>query len=423
MIEKAVILAAGVSSRFWPLNKRHKSLIKVMGKPLIFYTLEALKKSGIQEAIIIQGPKKEIENGLKEYNLKIKIKYFVQKKSRGMGDALWMARNLLKDRFLVINSYRADIDEIIQNIRYKTQDTKYKSFLVGQKTETPELFGIMKTKGDRVLEIIEKPKRGKEPSNIKALGVYILNPKFFDYYKRVKKHAYDFEDALSLYMKENKVKAVILKKEEKNDFSLKYPWHLFKVERYLFDRFLKRKTEKTAKIEKGVEIKGNVYIGKNVTVYKNAVIKGPCYIGDNCIIGNNAIVREYANLEKDVLVGANSEVTRSIFQENVHTHSNFIGDSILGKGSRIGAGTVTANVRIDRGEIKPMIEGEKLSSGLKDLGCIMGENAKVGINCSFMPGVLVGSDCVIGPGSLVIENIKDNTRFYTAYQGFKKVER
>ena len=72
---QAVILAAGESSRFWPLNKNHKSLIKIMGRPLIWWTLKSLEKAGISEAVIIQGPKKEIERELSNYglvNLKIK---------------------------------------------------------------------------------------------------------------------------------------------------------------------------------------------------------------------------------------------------------------------------------------------------------------------------------------------------------------
>ena len=62
---QAVILAAGESTRFWPLNKKHKSLFKIMGKHLICYTLESLKKAGIKEVIVVQKQKGDIENELK----------------------------------------------------------------------------------------------------------------------------------------------------------------------------------------------------------------------------------------------------------------------------------------------------------------------------------------------------------------------
>lgn len=417
---QAVILAAGTSHRFWPLNKRHKSLIKIMGKPLIFYTLEDLRKAGIKKIIIVQGPNKDIEKELKNYRLGVNIKYTIQKEPKGMGNAVWRTKDLIKERFFVLDSTRVDGGEIIKNSKIKSQ--KSKIVLVGQHTNQPQLYGILRIRGKRVLEIIEKPKKGKEPSNVRVAGVYLLTPEFFNYYRRVKRGQYDFERALSNYMKKNEVRLVFLKKPEKKASSLKYPWHLFSVTKYLMDKFLQPRVSKKAIVAKNAKIKGKVFIGKGVKIYENAAIKGPCYIGDNCIVGNNALVREYTNLENNVLVGANAEITRSIFQEDVHCHSGYFGDSIFGKGCRIGAGSITGNVRIDRKEIKSIIGSKKIGTGLNSLGCIMGENTKTGIQCSFMPGVLIGSNCIIGPNSIVFENIKDNTTFYTR-QSFKKFKR
>jgi UDP-N-acetylglucosamine diphosphorylase/glucosamine-1-phosphate N-acetyltransferase len=419
---QAVILAAGESSRFWPLNYQHKSLFKIMDKPLIWYTIEGLRKAKIKEVIIVQSPKKDVEKELKNYKFSnLKIEYIIQKEPKGMGNALWQARNLLKGKFLVLNAERVDSDEILKSSKHYQRlisgtKQKFSALLFGQKTENPQLFGIARIKGDRILEIVEKPEKGKEPSDIKIIGIYLLELSFFNIYQKVERQMYDFEIALSEYMKRNYVKLEILKKPEAETPSLKYPWHLFKVEKYLFDRFLKKKIEKSAKILRNVIIDGQVYIGKNVKVFEGAIIKGPCYIGDNSIIGNNSIIREYTNLGNNVLIGALAEVTRSIFQENVHCHSGYFGDSIFGRGCRIGAGTITANVRIDRGEIKSVVKGEKINTGLNHLGCIVGENTRTGIHCSFMPGVLIGSNCQIGPNSIVFENIKDSTIFYTEFK-------
>jgi len=424
---QAVILAAGGSSRFWPLNQRHKSLLKIMGRPLIWYTIESLKKSGIKDIIIVQGPQKDIENALRYEDGPRNVKYVIQPELKGMGNALWQARNLLKGQFLVLNAERIDGGEIIQKSKIKIQNrvpakagAKFKSILFGQRTKNPQLFGIAKLKGSRVLEIVEKPKKGKEPSNIKVVGIYFLEPGFFKVYQKIKKNMYDFEEALSVYMKKNDVRIITLDKEEKDIPSLKYPWHLFEVERYLFNKFLKKKIDKTAKVSKRAIIDGKVYVGKNTKIFEGAVIKGPCYIGDNCVIGNNSLIREYTNLENNVLIGAFAEVTRSIFQEDIHTHSGYFGDSIFGKGCRLGAGTITANVRIDRRGIKSTVKGEKIGTSLDSLGCIMGENTKAGIHCSLMPGKLIGSDCFIGPNSVVSENIEDNTTFFTEFKGIKK---
>jgi len=410
---QAVILAAGESSRFWPLNYQHKTLFKIMGRPLIWWTIDGLRNAGIKNIIIIQGPKKDTEEELKNYNFSgLKISYVIQKEPKGMGNALWQTRSLLKGQFFVLNAERIDIEETTYNLQLTTYNPKIKTLLFGQKTKNPQLFGIVKLKGDRVLEIVEKPAKGKEPSNVRVVGVYLLEPNFFDYYQKVKKEKYDFEKALSNYMKKNEVKFVFLKKSKKELFSLKYPWRLFTLEKYLFDKFLKKKIAKSAKIAKNVVIEGDVYVGERTKIFEGAVIKGPCYIGDNCIIGNNSLIREYTNLENNVLIGAFAEVARSIFQENVHCHSGYFGDSIFGKGCNIGAGTITANVRLDRGEIKTKLkiknEKLKIKTGLKSLGVIVGQNTKFGVNVSLMPGVLIGSDCQISPGSVVFENIEDN---------------
>ena len=416
---QTVILAAGKSSRFWPLNQRHKSLIKIMGRPLIWYTIEGLRKVGIKDIIIVQGPKGDIEEKLKNYKFpNLKLSYVIQKTPEGMGNAIWQTRNLIKDRFFVINAERVDGGEIIEKSKIRNQ--KSKVALVGQHTNNPQLFGIMRIKGDRVLEIIEKPKKGKEPSNVRVVGVYLLPPDFFENYQKVKKEKYDFEETLSNYMKKNEVKLAFLWKFEKEIPLLKYPWHLFLVEKYLFDKFLRKNISKSAKIAKSAIIEGKVFIGKNVKIFESAVIKGPCYIGENCVIGNNSLIREYVNLENDVLIGANAEVKNCIFEEDIHIHSGYFGDSIFGKNCKIGAGTITANVKLDRGEIKSIVKGKKIGTGLKSFGCVIGKNTKIGIHCSLMPGVFIGADCNIGPNSIVSENIKDNTTFYLKFEGIKK---
>jgi len=419
---KAVILAAGESSRFWPFNRRHKSLFKVMGKPLIWFNLEGLEKAKIREIFIVQSPKRDIEEELKNYKFRnLKIKYLIQPEPKGTGNALFLVKKFLKEHFLVLNGDIVNSRELVLETIKKFKKSKAKAVILGQKTETPALFGMMRFKKDRILEIVEKPRKGKEPSNIKVVGVYLLEPGFFSFYQKVKKHQYDFEDALSLYMKENEAKLALLKKSERETPSfLKYPWHLFSARKYLFDKFLEKKISKTARISKNAIIQGKIFIGKNSKVFEGAVIKGPCYIGDNCIIGNNSVTREYVNLENNVTIGANAEVARSIFRENSSTHSGYFGDSIIGENTHMGAGTITANIRIDRGEIKSVVKGEKIGTGLKSFGCVMGTNTKTGIRCSFMPGVLIGSNCVVGPHSVVSENIEDNTTFYTKFQGIKK---
>ncbi len=411
---QTVILAAGESSRFWPLNLEHKSLIKVMGKSLIEWTIESVRKAGIRDIIVVQNPSKDIENQLALEGLK----FVVQPEAKGMGNAILQAKNLLKEHFFVLNPNHMDADYFISLLTEKQKQESSDMVLLGKETDKPWEYGILELKGDIAKNLIEKPEKGKEPSNIKAVGIYLLPSNFLDYYKRIPEHMYAYEDALRLFMQENKVHVV---KTDKDTPSLKYPWELLKTTKIMLSEKLKgQEIADTAEIAKNVVIEGNVHIGKNTKIFENAVIKGPCYIGNNCTIGNNALIRENVNIEDNVMIGANCEIVRSVIQEGAHIHSGIILDSIIGKNCRIGAGTITANRRLDRGEIKTTVKGEKVNSGLTYFGVIIGDNTNIGIGVKTMPGVMIGSNCVIGPGSVVFENIENNTRFYTKFESVKE---
>ena len=335
-----------------------------------------------------------------------------------MGNAVMKVQGLISGSFFTLHAHKVNVGDYIKPLMEKFKESKAELIFLGIKTDQPWLYGMLKLEGDKAKGLTEKPEKGKEPSDIRAIGIYLLPPNFFEYYKKVSEHQYAFEDALDLYMKENEARVIIIEKEPS---SFKYPWYLFEVTKLLMNSLIKKQEiHPTAKISKNVTVEGNVYIGKNTRVFEGVVIKGPCYIGDDCLIGNNSLIREYTNLENKVLIGAFAEATRSIFQEDIHTHSGYFGDSIFGRGCRLGAGTITANVKIDRGEIKAVVRGEKTGTGLDSLGVIMGENSKTGINCSLMPGILIGSNCNIGPNSVVFENIEDNATFYTEFKGVKK---
>jgi dTDP-glucose pyrophosphorylase len=111
---QAVILAAGESSRFWPLNQKHKSLLKIMGKPLIWYTIENLKKAGIDDFIVVQNAKREPETELNKYNLGVNIHYVIQEIPKGMGNAVFQAKDFLQEQFFLLNAERFDGGDYIK---------------------------------------------------------------------------------------------------------------------------------------------------------------------------------------------------------------------------------------------------------------------------------------------------------------------
>ena len=412
-------MAAGESSRFWPLNSKHKSLLRIMGKPLIWYTIDGLRKIGVKDIVIVQSPNRKVEEDLKTLPFGIEnVQYAIQREPKGMGDAIMSAKDHIKGQFFVLNAGRIDCQDIAALMLEKSRQTGAKMVLAGQETKSPWLYGVARLDGDKLLEVVEKPAEGKEPSNIKITGVYLLDNKIFGHIENVlgsANHNEEFEVAMSLYAKENDSRIVILDKDY-SSVSLKYPWHLFDANKYLLDKFLTKKSiARSAWIAKNAIIEGNVVIGENCKIYEGAVVKGSCFIGDNSIIGNNSIVRDYCDLENGAMVGALCEVGRTIFQPDVHVHSGYFGDSILSSGVRVGAGVITANVRIDRGAISARVKKEKngvkvlakVDTGLKSLGTIVGENAKIGTRATIMPARFIGKNCQVDPAAVVMRNMDD----------------
>lgn len=414
---QAVILSAGRSSRFWPLGEvGHKSGILLMGRPLIEYTIDSIIRSGITDIIIIEKDKSELENTIKRPGAK--ITFVVQEEPKGMGNAIAEAKHLIKGQFFVLNPYHFNAEDFIVPMLKKSESTGSKLILAATKTDTPEKYGILSLSGDRAKSIVEKPKKGKAPSDMRVIGIYLLPKDFFTIYDRIKETEYSFETALGEYMKKSDVRIIISKDTPP---TLKYPWDLFPLEKALFDASLKPQLSSTP--AKNATITGKVHIGKNTKIYENACIKGPVYIGDNCIIGNNSIIRDYANIEDGVMIGSNAEITRTIIQENTHIHSGFIGDSIISSGVKIGAGIITANKKIDRSEIYATVKGEKTPTKRTSLGAVIGNGTSIGINASIMPGVMIGSGAIIGSNTEVRENVGSNTIYYTEFSTKTKIKK
>lgn len=407
---QAVILAAGESSRFWPLCEgRHKSLFALLGRPIIGHTLAALKTAHITEVIIVQSPGRVLEAELGDgAQLGVRLSYVMQREPRGMGDALACAESLLKDSFLVLNPQHVTIAQILSGILSLARGAD--AVLVGCPTDRPHEYGIVKIEHNRALDLVEKPPAGTESSRTRLAGIYLLTKRFFDCYRRGREHPYAFEDTLRLLMREGTVRMAQLGHELP---TLKYPWDLLGVVQLLMNEKISHTVSApSAQIHPSAIIEGPVWIGEHVKILEHAVIKGPCYIGDHCVIGTGSLVREYSNIEAHTVIGAHAEVARSLFQRNCTTHSGYFGDSIFDEGVKIGAGTVTANVRNDRREIRPIVKGQRIETGLKKLGAIVGRETHMGIATMLMPGVLVGPRCEIGPGSLVRKNLEADTLYY-----------
>lgn len=161
-------------------------------------------------------------------------------------------------------------------------------------------------------------------------------------------------------------------------------------------------------------------IQPNVWVHKTAVVAPTAYLGAPCIIGANTEVRHCAFIRGSALVGENCVVGNSVELKNVILfdnvqvpHYNYVGDSILGYKSHMGAGSVTSNVKSDKTLVVVKNGEEQIPTGLKKFGAMLGDFVEVGCNSVLNPGTVIGRHTNIYPTSCVRGMVPANSIWKT----------
>jgi len=136
-----------------------------------------------------------------------------------------------------------------------------------------------------------------------------------------------------------------------------------------------------------------ISIGKGTVIEPGAYIKGPCIIGENCTIRQGAYIRGDVIVGDQCVVGHDSELKNSIMLNGSNAaHFAYVGDSILGNKVNLGAGSKLANFRLDHKEIYIHFNGEKISTGRRKFGAILGDGTQIGCNSVANPGVITGKN-------------------------------
>lgn len=427
---KVVMLAAGRSKRMKPVAD--KNFLNFLGKPLIQHQLEMLKKASLNEVIVVGGNHNLDRIKVLGKKLGMKLQLCEQKDlDLGMCGAVLAAKNLIGNEPIMVLSSNDIVEvkafKIIQQACLpdgqaatpKVEQAqkglampdgkRAESYLLGKKVVEYFPGGYLEIdKKGYIQNIVEKPEPGKEPSDLVNLVVHIhKNPALLiKYLQKVQSKKDDrYEQALAAMIKDGvKMQAV-----EYDGFwqPLKFPWHVHKVFHYLFS-LAEKKIAKSAQISKNAVLNGEVIIGENARIFDGAFINGPCYIGDDSIVATNALVRD-SNIGSNCVVGFSTEVARSCLGNEVWTHSNYIGDSVIGNNVSFGAGTVTGNLRLDERNVRVYFEGKKIDAHTNKFGAVIGDNVRVGVNTSLMPGVKIGGGSFIGAGIVVPEDVPENS--------------
>lgn len=176
-----------------------------------------------------------------------------------------------------------------------------------------------------------------------------------------------------------------------------YPWEVLpKIEEFIIS--LGKTLDKNEYEEKGE----NIWIAKSAKVAPTAYIAGPAIIGKNAEIRHCAFVRGKAIVGEGAVVGNSTELKNVILFNKVQVpHYNYVGDSILGYKSHMGAGSITSNVKSDKKLVIVKNDKEQIETGLKKFGAMLGDEVEVGCGSVLNPGTVIGKHTNIYPLSSV----------------------
>jgi bifunctional UDP-N-acetylglucosamine pyrophosphorylase/glucosamine-1-phosphate N-acetyltransferase len=398
---KAVILAAGEGVRLLPItSNRPKHLISLGGKPILEHCLDALKACGVTEVILVTH---YLGDHIRQHfgdgsRFDMKIQYVEQPAVMGTGNAVSLVEKLVGSEFVVVYGDLLFSSQGLANTIQKYVRDKPAGVMAVVPVERPESYGITEIDNeDNLKRIIEKPTPGQAPSNLANAGLYVFSKKIFSEIGKTKKSVrgeWELTDALSLLVSHGQsVKIVRLQKDDW--FDIGKPWDLLDANSWV----LKRKDHQVkGVVENGAHLIGPVTVENSARIRSGAYIEGPAFIGEGSDVGPNCYIRPFTSLGKNVRIGNAVEIKNSIIMDNTHVgHLSYVGDSVLCTHCNLGAGTITANYRMDGKSVKMVVKDKVADSGRRKLGVILGDNVKTGINALFMPGVKVGNDSWVGP--------------------------
>lgn len=396
---KAVIIAAGKGTRMGPLTEnRPKAMLPLANRPLLEHIIVSIKAAGIKDFLIVTGYLREkiIDYFGDGEKLGVNIEYIEQQSQKGTADAVSVVKDSVNERFLVTNG---DVLAGIPDIK-NILEAKGEVVLAAKKVAAPQEYGILNVEGDRVVKIVEKPK--KPLSNLANAGIYVFELSIFDAIENTSpspRGEYEITDSIQHLIDSGKSSGYVSLKKWQD---IGFPWHMLEANERMLKEGEDVLWEIRGEVEPHATLKGYVSSGEGTIIRNGAYIEGPVIIGNNCDIGPNCYIRPYTSIGDNVRIGNAVEVKNSIIMYKTHIgHLSYVGDSIIGEHCNFGAGTKVANLRHDGRTVLVELGGRNFDSGRRKLGAIMGDWVHTGINSMLNVGTTISGGASIEPGEFV----------------------
>ena len=395
-----VVLAAGQGTRMRPLtDRRPKPLLPAAGRPLVEHVLDACIDVVDEFVVVIGYRGTDVIERLGDAYRGAPISYVEQADPAGTAHAIEQARDVVDDRFVVLNG-DVLVDPALPEALAATEGTAVATTPV----EDPRSYGVVSVGDDGSMEsIVEKP--ADPPTNLANVGCYAFDPAVFEYIDRTEKSErgeYEVTDTLDLLLADGHDVSVV--EYEGRWLDVGRPWELLAANELLLADV---ERDVRGEVAAGARLDGAVVVAEDATVRDGVHIEGPALIMSGADVGPNAYVRGATVVGPDAHVGNAVEVKNSILMSDAAVpHLSYVGDSVLGRDVNLGAGTKVANLRHDDASVEMTVKGERVDTGRRKLGVVLGDGVKTGINVSLNAGVKIASGAGIEPGGIVMRDVE-----------------
>ena len=391
---QTVILAAGQGTRMRPLTESvPKPMLPVGDRPLVAHTATTAVNAGASELVFVVGYEADAVRAFfgDEYR-GVPVTFARQDEQRGTADALRAARPHLDGQFAVLNGdnlYReTDIADLFDA-----------GPAVGAiRVDHPENYGVLSTDETTVTDIVEKP--ADPQSNLANAGAYVFPEQARGWLdvSESERGEYEITDVVARAVRESSVTVVELDRW----LDVGRPWELLEANEWKLDEL---EDQSAGTIADSATLRGTVVVEDGATIEPGVVVEGPVLVESGATVGPNAYVRGHTLLSENTKVGQSVEIKNSVLLPGATVpHLSYVGDSILGRNVNFGAGTTVANLRHDDKPVEMTVKGNRVSTGRRKFGVVVGDNTKTAIDTTLNAGVVLSTGATTEPGERVLRD-------------------
>ena len=371
-------------------DRRPKPMLPVADRPLVAHTADAAVAAGVDELVFVVGYEQETVRAYfgEEYR-GVPVSYAVQSEQLGTAHAVRAAREHLDGAFAVLNGDDLyDPDALAALLAGGPAVGTYE-------VADPRPYGVFESTDGTITDIVEKP--DEPPSNQVNVGAYVFPAEAREWLDvpKSERGEHELTDVLDRVVEECEVQAV----EIDRWLGVGRPWELLEANEWKLGALNR---DIRGDVAEDATLRGPVAVEEGATVEPGVVVEGPALIRAGASVGPNAYVRGRTLLCEDVHIGQSVEIKNSVVMADTNApHLSYVGDSVLGRGANLGAGTNVANLRHDDQDVRITVKGERVSTGRRKFGVVAGDGAKTGIDVSLNAGVVLSTEAAIPPGETV----------------------